>query len=121
MGLRHLRPEAVRLLLRRQGENTTAGDIEWGVRRLARRWPTAAPRCTGAAWCLRYKPEDFRLRTNTGEGADWPITYDDLEPYYCQAEDYLSVCGDVHESWNRHRADRPYPRPTSGGRPPTAR
>ena len=34
------------------------------------------------AWALRLKPEDFQLDTNTGEGGDWPITYDDLEDYY---------------------------------------
>ena len=22
-------------------------------------------------WCVRYKPEDFFLKSNTGEGADW--------------------------------------------------
>lgn len=66
------------------------------------------------AWSVRYKPEDFQLRTNTGEGADWPISYEDLEAYYLQAEEYLSVCGDTSESWNQHRADRPYPRPDFG-------
>lgn len=45
-------------------------------------------------WSLRRKPEDFYLRTNTGYGLDWPFNYEDLEPYYCQAEDYLAVSGD---------------------------
>lgn len=61
------------------------------------------------AWCLRFKPEDFRLYTNTGEGADWPITYDDLENYYYQAEEYLSVCGDDTENWSPR--SKPYPMP----------
>lgn len=50
-------------------------------------------------WALRFKPEDFQLHTNTGEGADWPITYNDIEPYYAQAEEYMSVCGDETENW----------------------
>ena len=38
-------------------------------------------------WLPRFTPEDFRLRSIAGEvpGAtlvDWPISYDDLEPYY---------------------------------------
>jgi choline dehydrogenase-like flavoprotein len=66
------------------------------------------------AWSVRYKPEDFQLRTNTGEGADWPISYSDIEDYYLQAEDHLSVCGDTSESWNKHRAATPYPRPDFG-------
>jgi choline dehydrogenase-like flavoprotein len=50
-------------------------------------------------WALRFKPEDFQLYTNTGEGADWPISYNDIEPYYAQAEQYMSVCGDETEDW----------------------
>jgi choline dehydrogenase-like flavoprotein len=30
---------------------------------------------------LRMLPEDFRMRTLYGEGADWPLTYEDLAPY----------------------------------------
>ena len=51
-------------------------------------------------WSLRYKPEDFFLRSNTGEGGDWPFDYEHLEPYYARAEDYLAVCGSDQESWN---------------------
>lgn len=96
-----------------KGENTTTGDIEWGYEE-SRIMAYGGSTGHWGAWCVRYKPEDFQLRTNTGEGADWPISYKDLEDYYFKAEEYLSVCGDVHESWNRHRADRPYPRPDFG-------
>jgi choline dehydrogenase-like flavoprotein len=61
------------------------------------------------AWALRFKPEDFQLYTNTGEGGDWPISYDDLEDYYFQAEEYLSVCGDETENWSPRK--KPYPMP----------
>jgi len=61
------------------------------------------------AWSLRFKPEDFQLYTNTGEGADWPIDYEDLEPYYKTAEEYLSVCGDHTEGWIENAP--PYPAP----------
>ncbi len=60
-------------------------------------------------WCLRYKPEDFELYSRTGEGGDWPFSYDHLEPYYCLAEEYLSVCGDASEDWMPR--SKPYPRP----------
>lgn len=63
-------------------------------------------------WSLRYKPEDFKLFTNTKLGGDWPFDYDELVPFYEQAEHYLDVCGDTSESWNQEmRADTPYPRP----------
>lgn len=61
------------------------------------------------AWCLRFKPEDFNLFTNTGEGADWPINYEDLEPFYNDAEAYLSVCGDNDD--DTFERSKPYPVP----------
>ncbi|WP_210483915.1 GMC family oxidoreductase [Microvirga antarctica] len=30
----------------------------------------------------RFRPEDFRTASVDGVGADWPISYDDLAPYY---------------------------------------
>src|SRR5690606_7044664 len=34
----------------------------------------------------RFRPEDFRIRSIDGVGDDWPIAYDDLEPYYALNE-----------------------------------
>jgi choline dehydrogenase-like flavoprotein len=45
----------------------------------------------------RMLPEDFRTRTLYGEGADWPLTYDDLAPYYNEAEFELGVSADVED------------------------
>lgn len=49
------------------------------------------------AW--RYLPQDFRMRSTYGAPAgssleDWPITYDDLEPFYEKAEYEIGVSGD---------------------------
>jgi choline dehydrogenase-like flavoprotein len=44
---------------------------------------------------LRMLPEDFELRSRYGVGRDWPLGYDDLEPYYRQAERELGVAADV--------------------------
>ena len=46
----------------------------------------------------RMHPDDFRLRSKYGaiEGAnvvDWPITYEDLEPYYAKAEEIIGISG----------------------------
>ena len=30
----------------------------------------------------RYHPSDFRVRSLDGVGDDWPLDYDELEPYY---------------------------------------
>ncbi len=45
----------------------------------------------------RMLPEDFQLKTLYGQGLDWPISYEDLMPYYRKAEYELGVCGDVDE------------------------
>ncbi len=46
---------------------------------------------------LRMLPEDFKLRSQYGQGLDWPISYDDLMPYYSQAEFELGVSADVED------------------------
>lgn len=45
-----------------------------------------------AAW-HRLKPSDFRVRSLDGVGADWPLTYEDLAPYYARVEEDFSVSG----------------------------
>ena len=66
------------------------------------------------AW--RYHPYDFRMASQYGvpEGstlADWPISYDDLEPYYEQAEWELGVSGDDSNNPFKGRRRKPLPMP----------
>jgi len=42
---------------------------------------------------LRFAPVDFRSYTRDGLGSDWPISYDDLSPYYDKVESYIGVFG----------------------------
>ncbi len=42
----------------------------------------------------RYSPEDFRLRSRFGVGRDWPISWEDLEPFYLEAEERIGVAGE---------------------------
>jgi glucose dehydrogenase len=44
---------------------------------------------------LRLVPNDFHTQTTYGVGVDWPISYDDLEPYYCSAEQEIGVAADT--------------------------
>ena len=51
---------------------------------------TYTRRVGGTTWhwlgtALRHLPSDFRLLTRYGVGADWPLGYDDLEPWYLAA------------------------------------
>lgn len=48
------------------------------------------------AYLYRFHPEDFRLRSRFGSYAsvaDWPYSYEEIEPYYVQAEWELGVSG----------------------------
>jgi choline dehydrogenase-like flavoprotein len=42
---------------------------------------------------LRFAPVDFRSKTRDGLGDDWPISYDDVAPYYDKVESYIGVFG----------------------------
>ena len=46
---------------------------------------------------LRMLPEDFAMRTRFGVARDWPIGYDDIAPYYEQAEHEIGVSADADE------------------------
>ncbi|NEO32806.1 MAG: GMC family oxidoreductase [Symploca sp. SIO3C6] len=56
----------------------------------------------GTTWhwlgtCLRLLPNDFQIQTKYGRGVDWPITYNDLEPWYCEAEKEIGVAADLED------------------------
>jgi choline dehydrogenase-like flavoprotein len=42
----------------------------------------------------RFSPEDFKVRSLYGVGHDWPISYDELDPWYQEAELRLGVAGE---------------------------
>ena len=42
---------------------------------------------------LRFGPDDFRRKSLDGLGDDWPITYDDLKPYYDSIDRYIGLFG----------------------------
>ena len=42
---------------------------------------------------LRFAPIDFASGTRDGLGDDWPITYQDIAPYYDKVESYIGVFG----------------------------
>ncbi len=42
---------------------------------------------------LRFGEYDFKPRSRDGLGVDWPITYEQLEPYYTKVEQLIGVFG----------------------------
>jgi choline dehydrogenase-like flavoprotein len=45
----------------------------------------------------RFLPNDFRPDTTYGVGVDWPITYDDLQDHYCEAEWSIGVAANKED------------------------
>ncbi len=42
---------------------------------------------------LRMAPVDFKVRSHDGMGDDWPLSYEDVAPYYDKVESYIGVFG----------------------------
>jgi choline dehydrogenase-like flavoprotein len=42
---------------------------------------------------LRFGPDDFKRKSLDGLGDDWPITYDDMKPYYDQVDRLIGIFG----------------------------
>jgi choline dehydrogenase-like flavoprotein len=68
----------------------------------------------------RFRPEDFRVHSLLGpqagaEVADWPLDYDELEPYYAEVERAIGVAGT--EGANPFAAPRSGPFPMPSGPP----
>lgn len=57
----------------------------------------------------RYHPSDFRVRSLDGVADDWPLTYEELEPYYERNDHFLGVCGLAGDPAQPPRAARATP------------
>ena len=42
---------------------------------------------------LRFGPDDFRRKSLDGLGDDWPITYDDIKPFYDEVDKLVGIFG----------------------------
>jgi choline dehydrogenase-like flavoprotein len=65
---------------------------------------------------LRFGPDDFRRKSLDGLGDDWPITYEDIKPYYDRVDKFIGIYGNNHaaETGLRNEPDgvfQPPPKP----------
>ncbi len=61
---------------------------------------------------LRYVPNTFQEKTVYGRGADWPLSYEDLQDWYWEAEKAIGVAGNSDVNLGAPRkAEQPYPMP----------
>jgi len=59
-----------------------------------------------AAHSWRNVPNDHRIHSLYGVGVDWPVSYDELEPHYQEAEEIMGVSGADNTGSPR---SRPFP------------
>ncbi len=96
-----------------QGQNSEIGYTDtYQMPEGQKRWSTTIALGGGTLcwWGItpRMSPEDFKMRSNFGVGVDWPITYDELVPYYRQAEQIMMISG-PNDLEGRFPGTAPYP------------
>src|SRR5581483_1958046 len=67
-----------------------------------------------AAFAPRFHPSDFRVYTEDGVGADWPISYEELKPYYELLEREIPVAGPAYFPWGDPHGYTYGPHPMGG-------
>ncbi|OGX84233.1 ribonuclease BN [Hymenobacter glacialis] len=56
------------------------------------------------AYTPRPLPDDLHIRRDFGQGEDWPVSYEELEPYYNEVERFIGVSGPTPYPWGPARS-----------------
>jgi choline dehydrogenase-like flavoprotein len=67
-----------------------------------------------ASFVPRFHPSDFEVYTRDGVGADWPLTYEQIEPYYALIEQEMPVAGPAWYPWGKPHGYPYGPHPMGG-------
>jgi len=59
----------------------------------------------------RLLPNDFKMKSEHGRGLDWPISYQDVAPWYDRVAQDIGVSGDAKAEEIWRPAGKPYPMP----------
>jgi choline dehydrogenase-like flavoprotein len=104
-----------RVIVRRDGTREVIGPTDgWDYNHIAACVGSGTVSYGAMAW--RFMPEDFKMRSTYGEVTgstleDWPLAYDELEPYYELAEWEIGVAGDDTPNPFGPSRKKPYPMP----------
>ena len=96
-------------------QNPATGELEIGsFSRISHCVGGTITHWDGMSW--RFRPDEFRVLSVEGAVAgaslaDWPITYEDMAPYYEKAEWDFGISGTAGANKNEPRRSRGYPNP----------
>ena len=93
------------------GENAWPGDIvddQAAAGVISRTMAVGGSALHWGGVCNRFSEEDLRLKSKYGLAADWPIEWNELERYYCEAERRIGVSGEPSPLPEDRRSE-PYP------------
>ena len=80
---RRVKPAGAPILLEGKNPMAYAAQGGWGVGGAALHYFANFP---------RLLPTDFRMKSEHGRGNDWPISYDDVAPFYDKVAREIGVC-----------------------------
>ena len=86
-------------MVKREGQNTWEEASDWQAKTTKQNFMWWRPRMLGGRtnhWgriALRMGPYDFKPKSRDGLGLDWPMDYQDMEPWYDRAEELIGVFG----------------------------
>ncbi|MDQ2077969.1 GMC family oxidoreductase [Marinimicrobium sp. ABcell2] len=106
-----------RVAVDRDGTERIVYPNEWAYGNIAACVGSGTVAYGAMAW--RFMQEDFTMKSTYGEVegsslADWPIGYQDLEPYYEKAEWEIGVSGDDSKNPFAPPRKKPHPMPAFG-------
>ncbi len=62
-----------------------------------------------SCFCPRFHPDDFKVHSTDGVAADWPLTYEELAPYYDLNDRLMGMSGLAGDPSVPPRTPRPMP------------
>ena len=99
---RRIKPAGAPFVLEGKNPMGYASQAGWGVGGAALHYFANFP---------RLMPSDFKLKSEHGRAHDWPISYQDVAPYWDKVAAEIGVAGDAKAEEKWRPAGAPYPMP----------
>jgi len=99
---RRVKPAGAPVLLEGKNPFGYTSQAGWGVGGAALHYFANFP---------RYLPADYKIKSEHNRAHDWPISYEDLAPFYDKVAAQIGVSGDANAEEKWRPAGAPYPMP----------